>query len=189
MNLIYKLLSEYFYQEYDSTFILLITCLLVNIIQTNGISHVVANIIRSIEKKSKPDAYTFFTYFVGLSVLYLIFYYIYKIYQNKLLTKLRQWIRHQLTKMLLISNNEKFSEVNFIKINSPINRLSSICFMISSDIITFLLPVVFFLLVIVRRFIFRRRVVVSRHASMLYLTVYKKDSYHLILRFILCKYY
>jgi ABC-type multidrug transport system fused ATPase/permease subunit len=147
-NIIYRLLGDYFATEYISTIILIITCLLVNIIQTNGISHVIAKLIRSIEKKSKEDAYVFFSYFVVLSVLYLFFYYIYKIYQNKLLTKLRQWIRHQLTKMLLIKNNEQMAQMNFIKMNSPINRLSSICFMISSDIITFLLPTVMFLLVI-----------------------------------------
>lgn len=148
MNIIYTLLSDYFYKEYDSTFILVFTCLLVNIIQTNAISHVIAKIIRAIEKKDKGIASTYFTYFVLLSVAYIILYYIYKIYQNHLLTKLRQWIRHQLTKMLLITNNEEFSEINFIKLNSPINRLSSICFMISSDVITFLLPVLLFLIVI-----------------------------------------
>lgn len=148
MNIIFTLLNDYFYKEYDSTFILVFTCLLVNIIQTNAISHVIAKIIRAIEKKDKDNASTYFTYFVLLSIAYIILYYIYKIYQNHLLTKLRQWIRHQLTKMLLLTNNEDFSEINFIKLNSPINRLSSICFMISSDVITFLLPVILFLLVI-----------------------------------------
>lgn len=154
MNIIYELLTRYFYQEYDSTAILIITGLIVNIIQTGGISHIIAKIIRSIEKKDKENAYAFFSAFVLLSVLYIAFYYLYKIYQNRLLTKLRQWIRHELTKRVLLTNNENFSEINFIKMNSPINRLSSICFMISSDVITFLLPVFFFLVVIIAYFLY-----------------------------------
>ena len=64
------------------------------------------------------------------------------------MTKLRQWIRNELVRLLILSNNENFSDQNFIKMNSPINRMSSVCFMISSDIMTFILPTFIFLIVI-----------------------------------------
>jgi ABC-type multidrug transport system fused ATPase/permease subunit len=145
---------KYLYSEYDKTIILLVTGIIVNIIQTQSISRVIAKIIRSIEKKEEKEAYSFFYFFILLSTLYLGFFYIYKIYQNVILTKLRQWIRHELTRMLLITNNEKLSEINFIQVHGPINRMASVCFMITSDFITFLLPTLLFLLVISGYFLY-----------------------------------
>ena len=72
---------------------------------------------------------------------------LYKYFQNKLLTKLRQWIRFKLTEMLLVSNNESLSNMNFTKLSSPISRTATTCFNIVSDILTYIIPSVVFILI------------------------------------------
>jgi ABC-type bacteriocin/lantibiotic exporter with double-glycine peptidase domain len=71
------------------------------------------------------------------------------------MTKLRQWMRHQLVKTLLLNNNENFSEMNFTRLNSPINRISSVVFMVLNDIIAYLLPNVTFLILICGYFLYQ----------------------------------
>jgi len=83
---------------------------------------------------------------------------LYKFFQNKILTKLRQWMRHQLIKILLLVNNENFSEINFAQLNSPINRVSSVSFMVFNDIITYILPNFTFLLIISAYFLYNNTV-------------------------------
>ena len=148
MNIIIQLLHNFYKEEVFSTITLIVICILLNIVQTNGISSVTAKIISSLEKGKEFDVYNLLIMFVIMSLLYLVLYYFFKLYQNKIMTKLRQWIRSELVKYLLLTNNENYSEQNFVKLNSPINRMSLGCFMISSDLITFILPTMVFLMVI-----------------------------------------
>ena len=148
MNIVYFLLNKFFQEEKVNTFLMVLTSFIINIFQTNGISYISATIIDSIQKKQLMKASEYFKYFILISILFIFLYNFYKYFQNKLLTKLRQWMRHQLVKMLLLVNNENFSEINFTKLNSPINRISSICFMVFNDIITYLLPNISFLIII-----------------------------------------
>ena len=148
MNIIVQLLHNFYKEEVFSTIVLIVICILLNVVQTNGISSVTANIINSLKKGNESGVYNLLIMFIILSLLYLVLYYFFKVYQNKIMTKLRQWIRNELVRLLILSNNENFSEQNFIKMNSPINRMSSVCFMISSDLITFILPTFIFLMVI-----------------------------------------
>jgi ABC-type bacteriocin/lantibiotic exporter with double-glycine peptidase domain len=71
------------------------------------------------------------------------------------MTKLRQWMRHQLVKTLLWNNNENFSDTNFTRLNSPINRISSVVFMVLNDIIAYLLPNATFLVIICAYFLYK----------------------------------
>jgi ABC-type multidrug transport system fused ATPase/permease subunit len=137
---------------------MIITSFIINIIQTNGISYITAKIIDFIHKNKKALVYDFFKYFVLLSIAYIVLYNFYKYFQNKLLTKLRQWMRHQLVKAMLIINNENFSEINFTKLNSPINRISSVSFMVFNDFITYLLPNVTFLIIISGYFLLKNAI-------------------------------
>ena len=148
MNLIFEIFKKFFYNDYYNIIILFVVCIIVNIIQTYGISKINANIINVIKEGSKKEVYSLFNNFILLSVVFLVFLYIYKSYQTKILTKLRQWMRKELVGAMLLSNNENFSDKNFIKMNSPINRISSMSYMISNDIITFLLPSLIFFVVI-----------------------------------------
>ena len=148
MNIVYFLLKQFFQEEQLNTFFMVLASFVINLFQTNGISFITATIIDSIQRKQYDNVHQFFKYFIVVSMLFVFLFYLYKFFQNKLLTKLRQWMRHQLVKMLLLVNNENFSEINFSKLNSPINRISSVCFMVFNDIITYLLPNITFLLMI-----------------------------------------
>lgn len=142
------MLNKFFDEEKMNIILMIITSFIINLFQTNGISHITATIIESIQNNDKNKVIEFFKYFIIISVIYLALYNVYKHYQNKLLTKLRQWMRHQLTRILLLVNNENLSEINFTRLNSPINRISSVCFMVFNDIITYILPNITFLMII-----------------------------------------
>jgi ABC-type multidrug transport system fused ATPase/permease subunit len=127
---------------------MIITSFATNIIQTNGISALTANIITTIQKKNHTDVLYFFKLFVAIYLLYITVFYIYRSFQNNILTKLRQWVRFKMVKLLMLSNNENYSGSNFSKFDSPINRLSNVCYMAFTDMITYVLPNIIFLVVI-----------------------------------------
>ena len=154
MNIVYFLLNIFFNEEKMNMFLMVFTSFIINILQTNGISYINAIIIDSLENNKTDITIRFFQYFMFISILYLLLYNLYKYFQNKLLTKLRQWMRHQITKILLLVNNENFSEINFVKLNSPINRISSVSFMVFNDIVAYILPNISFLLIISIFFLF-----------------------------------
>ena len=155
MNIIYTLLWQFFEEETINVLLTIIISFTINVLQTNGISYITASIIHYLEKKQEDIANQFYKIFVVVSLLFLILYHAYKYFQNKLMTKLRQWMRHQLVKTLLVNNNENFSEMNFTRLNSPINRISSVVFMVLNDIIAYLLPNVTFLILICGYFIYQ----------------------------------
>ena len=125
-----------------------------NIIQSYGITTVTSKIIDTIKGGNKPDVYYLFKVFMGLSVAYLVINYIFKTFQNKLLTKLWQWIKNELVRLILINNNENFGSKNFISMITPITRIASVCYMIISDLISFVLPILTFLIVIISYFLY-----------------------------------
>lgn len=134
---------------------MIVLSFIMNILQTNGISMVTANIIDALKTMDKSGATTYFNYFIIITIMYLCFYYAYGYFQNITLTKIRQWIKLKLVDMLFTVNNHNFSEMNFIKINSPINRISSTCFMIINDAIQIALPILVFLIVVTFYFLYK----------------------------------
>jgi len=154
MNLIVKMLINFFKEEKINTIIIVITSILVNIIQTQGISTITANIINTVEKGKVQDIYGLLHQFVFMSMIFIFLLYIYTIFQNKLTTKLLQWIRLELASLVLKHNNEDFTDKNFIKLNAPVNRISSVCFMFVTDLFSFLLPMFAFFVVICAYFIY-----------------------------------
>lgn len=148
MDIISYLISEFFKEEKTNTVILCILSLVITLIQTNGISYITANIIQSIEQNSQKITMKFFQYFVFVSILFFIIYYIYKRYQNNLITKIIQWIKHEIFKIILKSNNENMQNVNFIEFITPITRISVSFYALFFDIITVIIPTFAFLLII-----------------------------------------
>ena len=148
MNIIYYLFSKFLVEEKTNIILLILASFTINLLQTNGISYITANIINFIQKKDNVQAWSFFKYFMGISVIFIILFNFYKHYQMKLLTRLRQWVRGSLVKMLLLINNENYSDVNFQNLNAPINRVSAISFFLFNDVITYLLPNFSFLLMV-----------------------------------------
>jgi ATP-binding cassette subfamily B protein len=148
MNIISYLISEFFKEEKLNTIILCVLSLVITLIQTNGISYITANIIQSVEKNSQKITLEFFKYFIAISILFFIIFYIYKRYQNNLITKIVQWIKFEIFKIILKSNNENMQNINFIEFITPITRISISFYALFFDIITVIIPTIAFLLII-----------------------------------------
>lgn len=154
MNIVNYLLYVFFKEEATNTGILVLLSLIITLIQTNGISYITANIIQSVEKNSKKTTMEFFNYFIIVSILFFIIYYIYKCYQNRIITKLIQWVKHEIFKIILKSNNENMQNVNFIEFITPITRISVSFYALFYDIITVIIPTLAFLLIISSYFLY-----------------------------------
>lgn len=140
MSILYSLMSRFFNEEkYKTIFIILISCLL-NIIKINGLSFISANIIKSIEKSNINDTVKYYKYFIIVSIIFILLFNYYKILQNGLLSKLRQWVRYNIMKILLYINHDHYSDINFTKLNTPTFRIANNCFYFFNNIISTLMP-------------------------------------------------
>ena len=155
MNILYYLFLSFLKDEKFRIIFIILISFIINIFQINILSYISANIINCIQNKNENNVYIFYKYFIIISVIYIILYNIYKFLQNKLLTKLRQWIRKELIKAILIINNENYSEKNFTKMNAPINRISAVIFQVLNNLISFLLPNISLLLIIFIYFFYK----------------------------------
>lgn len=147
MSIIYKLISDFLKEEGFKASVILGTSFINNIIQSIGFSRITAMILTELNNKNFKQAQLYFTYFIYLSLIYIGVCFIYRYFQNGLLSKLYQWTRYQLVRMLLVSNDEEFSNENFTSMISPINRVSSTTFSVLNDLISFYIPNIVFLLV------------------------------------------
>ena len=155
MNLVYELFSKFIGKEITTTAWLIIFSFIINIIQTGGISFITANIINFIKDGKQANAWKYFYYFVGFSVVFLIVYSTYKHFQVKFLTRMRQIIRTGLISNVLEINNENYSDMNFNKLNSPINRMSSVIYFLLNSVINYLLPNLTFLIIVMGYFLYQ----------------------------------
>jgi ABC-type multidrug transport system fused ATPase/permease subunit len=118
------------------------------------VSNITANIIQSIETKNRLLTDKFLYTFIGVSLLFLCIYYVYKNIQNGLLTKMTQWIKSEIFKIILLSNNESMKQVNFIEFITPITRISVSCYVLFFDLITVIIPTMSFLVIIAGFFLY-----------------------------------
>ena len=153
MNLLLQLLLKFCKKEYIKVFLLFACSLIINLIQTKNISKLTANIINSLQEKNENEVFGYFKSFIMFSILLVIIYYCYRLLEDDLITKVRQWTRSELLKIVLKMNNENLGEKNYMSISSPINRLSVVSFSILSEIITFIIPTLIFLIIIVVYFL------------------------------------
>ena len=147
-NIIVQLLIKYFNEEKLTTTILVLLSLIVNGIQSQGISRITAEIVQSIDKRQQERTSKIFFYLCIAIVLFLFVSYLYSHLQNYLLTKLRQWLRYNMLNILLKSNKESMDEINYPKISSPINRAASVCYMLFNIIFSMILPDTCFILIV-----------------------------------------
>lgn len=148
MNIIFYLFRQFIEEEYINTILLIVCSFIISILQSGGISYTTANMISALQKKEVFNAWAFFKYFMLISTFYIIINYIYSIYHNIFITKLRQWIRSSIVKMLMKVNSENYSDINFTQLNAPINRVSSISYVFLDDIISYVIPYLTFLIII-----------------------------------------
>lgn len=155
MNILVTLIINFFNEEkYKTIFIIILSCIL-NILKINVISYISANIIKSIQERKIDNTYIFYRYFIVISVIFIILFNLYKILQNHLLSKLRQWLRYNIIKLLFIDNNNDLSNKNFTKLNTPTFRSSSNCFSLMNYIIDKLLPNISLLFIVFFYFIYK----------------------------------
>ena len=155
MNILYYLLEKFVKEEYVKTIALIVISLLLTILQANGISFITAQIIEGIHKHDMHSVFTNYKYFIIITILYLILFYIYKYTQTSLMQKLLQWIRYELFKIILTINNENMSNENFVNFFTPISRISMQVYNILNHLISTLIPSFAFLLVIFGYFIYK----------------------------------
>jgi ABC-type bacteriocin/lantibiotic exporter with double-glycine peptidase domain len=105
-------------------------------------------LLNSIKKNNLDESFSYLKYFIGFSIVLLIVYYVYRIIQDDLIVRIRQYTRMAFLKTVLKMNNENMGEKNYMRISSPINRLSTVSFSILNEIITFVVPTCIFLIVI-----------------------------------------
>jgi ABC-type bacteriocin/lantibiotic exporter with double-glycine peptidase domain len=155
MNIIYHLILKFLNEEKFKTIFLIILSLIINFFKINVISYITANIIKYINIKDYALLNKYFYYFIIISVIYIILYIFYKHFQNKLTSNLRQWLRHELIKSILIINNEELSELNFSKLSSPILRITNNFFVIFNNLVTIMIPNLSFLIIVFLYFIYK----------------------------------
>ena len=121
---------------------------MVVLFQINGVSYITAHIIKNIEKQNHSLVTDYFKVFLIFSVMFIILYTISKSLQNNLLSNLTQWIKQQMLSVILITNNENFSDTNFIEFITPITRISVSFYVIFTSLFTVVIPTFAFLMVV-----------------------------------------
>lgn len=153
--LIFNLLYRFFNEEKTSFLIILSLVVLTNIIQTNVISSINSTIIDSLEHAQNAIAIEQYKYLVGASVVYFLLYAINEYIQIHTLTKLTPWMRIELFKYIVRSNNEEFTQINVNKYNSPINRVSYSATSIIHNFISSVISNIAFVLIITAYFLYK----------------------------------
>lgn len=154
MTLLNHLLKKYFsLEKFSIIFIIIISCVL-SLLKINVIALITANIIKSIQTTDIKNVFNYYKYFIIASLVYIILYIIYKFKQNKILIKLRLWMKKEIVNNMMKTNNENLSNENFTKLNTPINRVSSLIYYIYNNFVSNILPNLSILFVIFIYFIY-----------------------------------
>ena len=148
MNIFTYLFEKFFYLQKGSMIGVFVLSLILSFFYANISSKINANIIQYIQKNHHAEALVYVSYFIGISILFFIVLYIYKIIQNKLLTSLSHWSKQELFEFILKMNNENMSNVNFVDFITPITRISNSAAMLLNDILTNIIPSMGFIIVI-----------------------------------------
>jgi ABC-type siderophore export system fused ATPase/permease subunit len=155
MNVILYLINKFFQEEYINTGIVIFLDLIETLLKINGISFITANIIKGVENKNYKLSYEYLYYFIGISLLFVLLYGISSYFQKNLLTKMTQWVKREIFKIVLMTNDENYKDANFIEFITPITRISVSSYIIFSTVLLTLIPIVIFLLAIAGYFLYK----------------------------------
>jgi ABC-type multidrug transport system fused ATPase/permease subunit len=155
MRIFFHLCNKFLSTEKINIIILGILSLTLSFFYTNISSIVNANIIQGIQKNNFTTTFLNFKYFIGVSIIFIIIFYVYRTIQNNVLTKLAHWTKAEIFNFILLANNENMHNVNFVEFITPITRISNSCNMLLSDLLTSVLPTIAFLAVIFGYFIYK----------------------------------
>jgi ABC-type multidrug transport system fused ATPase/permease subunit len=155
MNIFQYLCKKFFAEQKIKIILLCILSLIISFFYTNLSSIVNANIIQGIQQNDYAKTLSNFRYFIGVSAIFLIIYYIYRTLQNNILTILVHWTKSEIYNFILLANNENMRNVNFVEFITPITRISNSCNLLLNDILTSIVPTIAFLIVIFIYFIYK----------------------------------
>lgn len=148
MNILAKIITSFFINEKINTLLILVLGTILSVVETYGISKNIALIISHAQSGKLAEMQLLIQTFALLATLYVILNYLYENFKNKVIVRLRYWIRGELMRILMKSNNENFTDKNFIKLNSPISRISNSSFFFVNDFFTYLVPSIIFIIVV-----------------------------------------
>jgi len=154
MNIIEYLIKKFFLKElFRILFVIIISCVL-SLLKINVISILTANIIKSIQSNNLKNVYTNYKYFIFVSIIFVILYITYKYIQNRLLIKMKLWIKNELIENIMRHNNENLSNENFTKLNVPIQRIATLLYFLFNNFLSTLIPNLSILLVVFLYFLY-----------------------------------
>ena len=151
MSILWYLMRKFYDEEQIYIIVLVILSLISTLISTNYVSVLIADIIQSVQGNksftftgmhNNTAIMTNFYRYATVSVILLVLLYVYKQLQNKVLTKLSQWMKQELLMIILTTNNENIKNVNFVDFVTPINRIPSSCYVLLYDIISVIIPTI-----------------------------------------------
>ena len=120
MDLLLQIILKFCKKEYIRVGLLFIFSLTINIIQTSNVSKLTANIINSIKNNNQEETLTYLKYFIVFSIVLLVIYYLYRLLEDDLITKIRQWTRFSFLKTILKMNNENMGEKNYMILSQKV---------------------------------------------------------------------
>lgn len=159
MEIVKYLFLNFFEENLHETIFLITLSLMGNILHTNVITYFNSALQTSVQDNAFDKSVLFFKYFMYSRLFLALFNYGYKLTQDVILTKLKQWMRFNLLDVIFKTNNENISNINFTKLSTPINRLSSTCYLIISDLMNYTLPYLMFVLVTMGYFVYQNRTI------------------------------
>ena len=146
MEIVKYLFTEFFTNNFSETLLLISLSLISNILHTNVITYFNSAIITSVQERTMDKVVNFFKYFIYSRIFLAIFNYLYKLTQDHIMTRLKQWFRFALIDVIFKTNNENISNINFTKLATPIHHLSETCYYIVSDTMSYTIPYIMFFL-------------------------------------------
>ena len=155
MEIVNHLVRQFINEYFTEVVLLIILSLIGNIITTNVITYFNSTLITSVQGANMENIIMYFKYFIYSRIAFALFTYGYKLVQDVIMTNLKQWTRHNLIEIILKTSNESLSNINFTKLNIPINRLSETIFLILGDALNYSLPYAMFIIVSILYFFYQ----------------------------------
>lgn len=147
-KLFYYLLTEFSKSNSWSIVALISVSLSINLVSTYGISKMIAKLYDVAKSGTTQVIWTTFYWVIFAYIIYQALYYVYYDIEKNIVYKLKMWLRYKLMDLIMLVNNDIFSDVNFASLNSPIHRLADLIASIVTDVSGYLVPNLLLLLIV-----------------------------------------
>lgn len=155
MEIVKYLFSKFLNDTLAETILLILLSLVSNILHTNVITHFNSAVITSVQERAMDKIIMFFKYFMYSRIFLALFNHAYKTVQDQIMSRLREWFRFNLIEVIFKANNENISNINFTKLQTPINRLATTCYLIILDTMNYTIPYMMFVIASIFFFIYQ----------------------------------